>query len=242
MRTMCLILNNESSFQSWGLGGGDWARSDEDVPTSGQEGLEAQNMRNSKLKIRNSKSTGLKPAFTLVEVLIVVAILAVVAVGLVGVSGYLQTQSSIALTEKCVELLSTAVAEFYDITGHYPVDNWTVTSTDSTCRIYNAVKTGGTRNPAPDELLYLQLSLLPQTREIISKLPNQLLAKPLDPSNNLITVTLAGQTNPTPYLRSIVDPWGEPLDYDTSGSYPVIQSGGPDGDLATTEDNISNAD
>ena len=212
--------------------------------------LEAQNMRNSKLKIRNSKSTALQPtasslqpAFTLVEVLIVVAILALVAAGLVGVSSYLQTQSKTVLTEKCVELLSTAVAEFYDITGHYPIDKWADIGADGS-RIAGATESDGP--PNSDELLYLQLNLLPQTREIISRLPEKLLAAPHDG----ITVQLAHDLSAdTRYLRSIVDPWHtdndpRPLNYQRNDpDFPSIWSNGPDGtDDDGDGDDISNAD
>ncbi len=38
-----------------------------------------------------------------------------------------------------------------------------------------------------------------------------------------------------------LDPWGEPLDYQyvPGMTFPVVESGGPDGDLTTAADNIS---
>ena len=84
----------------------------------------------------------------------------------------------------------------------------------------------------------MQLSLFPQTREIIANLPEKLLAKPLSEA----TVQLAGQSSNTPYLRSIVDPWGNPLVYEeVSGGFPIIRSYGPDGNNVTVDD-ISNED
>ncbi len=230
-----------------------------------QRNLEAQNMRNLKVKIRNDFSTSQtvgrphsqfatrnsqsRLGFTLTEVLIVVAIIALLAAGLVGVSNYVQTQGNVALTEQCVKLLSTAVAQFHDITGHYPIDNWTDSqdgASHSYSRILNANRSG---TPNSDELLYLQLSLLPQTREIISKLPEKLLAAPAG------TVQLAGQSSPTPYLRSVVDPWHtdndpRPLNYerdttDPDGVFPRIWSNGPDGKSSTDAekaDDITNED
>ena len=124
------------------------------------------------------------------------------------------------------------MAEFYDITGHYPVDVWVDVDGDNIIDddpnpnirrlIDRAELRSGSLVDASDELLYLQLSLLPQTQGIIAKLPERLLAAPG------AAVRLAGQSSNTPYLRSIVDPWGNALDYDTSGSFPRIWSYGPD--------------
>ena len=193
----------------------------------------------------SSPKPGFPDGFTIVELLIVVAILALAAVALVGVTIHIQTQGDVALTKQSVQLLSAAVAQFYDITGHYPVDDWTNRDDDGS-RIYGANSSG---TPKPDELLYLQLSLLPQTRKIIAKLPDQLLAKPHDD----ITVTLGGQQ--TPYLRSIVDPWHteddhRPLRYIRNVSsvgegFPTIRSDGPDGESTSAADkldDISNED
>ena len=181
--------------------------------------------------------------FTLVEVLIVVAILALLVAVLVGVASSISTQRDTALTKNCLDILDAALAEFREITGHYPVDDWTAAITDSTCLIDGATKTPGTDDPGPSEVLYLQLSILPQTREIIAKLPDQLLTKPLDASDNLITVQLAGQSGNTPYLRRVVDAWGTPLEYTRDSSdpddvFPTIASAGAD--PGTTEDDITN--
>ena len=193
-------------------------------------------------RVDNRVLPGARGGFTLTEVLIVVAILALMAVGLVGVTNYVNTQGNVALTRQCLLMLSAAVEDFYTETGHFPIkDTDWVNRNDPIilpgCRLAGATSSG---TPASDELLYLQLSLLPQTRKIISKLPGKLLAAP----HNNITVTLGGQQ--TPYLRSIVDPWGLPLDYDTSsGSFPKIWSFGPDGKSASVAekvDDITNED
>ena len=36
-----------------------------------------------------------------------------------------------------------------------------------------------------------------------------------------------------------LDPWGEPLEYRSGMTFPVVESGGPDCNLTTTADNIS---
>ena len=204
-----------------------------------------------------------RAGFTLIELIVVVAILALVATAMVGVSSYLQTQKKNVLTRQCLQLLSTAVAEFYDITGHYPIDSWPAdwdeTDTDGNdvylgCRIRDADSSGGT--PKSDELLYLQLSLLPQTRAIIAKLPEKLIVSPLSEAKVQLAHDL---TTDTRYLRSIVDPWHKeddqrPLLYERNttnpdGVFPKIWSSGPDGESdpddtesADNLDDITNED
>ncbi len=75
----------------------------------------------------------------------------------------------------------------------------------------------------PDQAvnLYEQLYSLPKSRAICQQLESSLL----------------GNTN-----LEFLDPWGKPFDYlyDPSDmTFPVVESGGPDGDLTTTADNIS---
>ena len=194
--------------------------------------------------------------FTLVEILVVVAILALLVAGLAGLTNYMGTRTKIVLTEHCIEILSTAVAEFYDITGHYPIDVWVDGPSagdiieDSTGSLINGAEwASGANPPDSDELLYLQLNLLPQTRAIIAKLPEALLALPTSDA----TVLLAGQSSPTRYLRSIVDAWDtdgdpRPLNYQRNGpDFPSIWSNGPDGESdpanpETQADDISNED
>lgn len=180
-------------------------------------------------------------AFTMVELLIVVAILAILVAVLLGVSSYITTQNNTALTRNCMDILDAAIGEFHAITGRYPVDDWIDNGgyMDAVGSLIDGAEAPG-GPPGEDELLYLQLSLLPQTREIIAKLPEQLLAQ------SSVTVEIGGQ--PTPYLRSIVDAWGTPLnddpgdpDDDTSDPYdvfPRLWSNGPDR-TPRTEDDIT---
>lgn len=188
--------------------------------------------------------------FTLVEVLIVVAILALLVAVLVGVASSISTQRDTALTKNCLDILDAALAEFREITGKYPVDDWKDDVVPGTMDPVGSLIDGAEKDnpsdpdPNEDELLYLQLSILPQTRAIIAKLPSQLITAPISNA----TVKLAGQSENTPYLQSIVDAWGTPLNDgpgdpadDTTDPYdvfPRLWSSGPDGDSATTEDNI----
>ena len=179
--------------------------------------------------------------FTLVEVLVVVAIIALLIGVLVGVTGYLDTRKKTALAENTLVILRTAVAEYREETGHYPVDQWIDDDGDGQInsevgsRLNGAVLADVSFPPAPDEMLYLQLNLLPQTRELIAKLPGQLIERPRSGAG----VIIAGQESR--YLQSIVDPWGNPLNYqrdqDNPDSVPPdISSDGPDGARNTGDD------
>lgn len=186
--------------------------------------------------------------FTLVEVLIVVAILAVLVAALVGASIAINTQRDTALTKNCLDVLDATLAEFRAITGKYPVDAWD--DDGGKMRAVGSLIDGatwGNVEPNSDELLYLQLSLLPQTREMISKLPVRLVVA----AHNDAKVQLAHDlTEDTPYLQSIVDAWGNALsydDYDDPDRFPLIRSDGPDGPNApagdgATDDDINNED
>ncbi len=171
--------------------------------------------------------------FTLVEVLVVVAIVALLVGVLVGVTGYIDSKKNAALTENCLTILKTAVTEYRDITGHYPIDHWD-DQLDLGSRLAGAVLADDNFEPKSDELLYLQLNLLPQTREIIAKLPGQLLAKP----ESSAVVLVAGRESR--YLRSILDGWENPISYqlDPDTVFPDIWSDGPDGPDGGTGDDI----
>ena len=90
----------------------------------------------------------------------------------------------------------------------------------------DVVLVDGSAEPESDELLYLQLSLLPQTRDIIRKLPGQLVGEPRSGA----VVLIGGRESP--YLQSIVDGWEEPLIYTGARIY----SSGPDRQYPTGDD------
>ncbi len=175
-----------------------------------------------------------KRAFTLTELLVVVAIVGLLIVGIAGIGNYVKTQAKIALTKQCIQLLATATAEFYDITGHYPVDSWNERDAIGS-RIEGAMVSGGAL-PRSIDLLYLQLNLLSQTQQIVTKLPGNMVVLP--PANSA-TVHLAGQLDPANYLRPVEDPWGNLLGYNTANGVSHIWSCGPDG-ISGNEDDISN--
>ena len=76
------------------------------------------------------------------------------------------------------------------------------------------------------EDLYRQLYSTPDSRRLCEQ----------------IQATQIGDTSESPNgYHEFLDPWGNPLDYRYSegDSFPVVESGGADGELDTTGDNIS---
>lgn len=185
-----------------------------------------------------------RPAFTLLEVLIVVAIVALLVAVMVTAWGPIDEQAKIALTKNCLDTLDAALRRFHDITGRYPVDTWADID-DPGSLIAGASQIDGADEPSSSELLYLQLNVLPKTRDMIAGIDGQLLVQPLDSGDNSITVELADQLGVlTPDLRRIVDAWGNVLiydDHDDPDRFPLIYSCGPDTTFGT-EDDITNED
>ena len=197
-------------------------------------------------KHHNTISPPRPRAFTLTEILIVVAILALLVTMLVVGASFIQTRNKTILTKKSLDILSTAIAEFRDITGHFPIDKdeW-VDRDDSDvlpgCRLAEATADDEVALQG-SELLYLQLSLLPQTREIIANLSDRLLA-----TANTTVQLASNPLSDTRYLRSIVDAWGNTINYDVEADdpdvpdatddpddrddvFPQLWSNGPDGE------------
>jgi len=78
----------------------------------------------------------------------------------------------------------------------------------------------------PVEQLYRRLYKTPSSRSFCEKIDATMIGDTGDPKNDKL---------------EFLDPWGKPLDYRyrDGDSFPVIESGGPDGDPCTTADNIS---
>jgi prepilin-type N-terminal cleavage/methylation domain-containing protein len=131
--------------------------------------------------------------FTLNEVLIVIVILGILVAAVLGIGRRLKEQGNEKLCRSTMEVLDTAIEQYYDYRGEFPSSGVS---------------------------LYQQLYGVPTSRKICEQIQAS---------------QVAG--------FEFIDPWGEPLDYQYDAiageTFPVIVSGGPDGKLITTADNIS---
>lgn len=181
------------------------------------------------------KQTG----FTLIEVLIVVALIVVLVSMVLVATNKNWVDKEKQLTAATIEVLDTALQEYYDYTNDFPEPN-SMEPFDAFDSIYSR------RNAS----LYAQLNLVPDSKKILGRIEDsqtRLVGKDKLFSfkdHRLMSHDQQG------YLL-ILDAWGMPFNYlyynDKDGIYeagentfPVIISAGPDGKFDTVNDNINN--
>ena len=154
--------------------------------------------------------------FSTLEVLAAVAIVIILAMIVLGAGKRLQTQADERLAKSTIEILVTAIGQYYEFWDEFPaVEDDPADPCDT---------------PAEhSEELYRQLYSTPNSKSICEQ----------------IQATQIGDTSSPPNDDlEFLDPWGQPLDYRYSpgDSFPAIESGGPDSDPCTLADNISSKD
>ncbi len=187
--------------------------------------------------VRNLKKNG----FTLVEILITVAIIVVLASIVVALVGRFDSQAKQKKLEAAFYIINSALEDFkesnfkyYDNTAaprfypnyNYPLDfNDTATGTARTELIIALGLTNTNDdliivppNIDPEfsgcAVMYFLLSRVPGNKAILEKIDKSLITN-LDTQNNFmsITITRNGVSQDEPFYR-IVDPWGTTLRYD----------------------------
>jgi len=165
--------------------------------------------------------------FTLVEVLIVVALIVVLVSMVIIATNKSRVDTQEQLTRATIEVLDTALQEYYDYTNDFPYSDLISTEDDPTWR---------------NASLYVQLNLVPDSRKILSKLADSKIRMVDD---EVISFTDRWGTNHEQegYLL-VLDAWETPLDYlyELGNTFPMIISAGPDRNFDTPADNIDNRD
>ena len=199
-------------------------------------------------KFRNSKG------FSITEMLVVVAVLAILVTLVLGAGKRLRTQAEEKLAKSTIGVLVAATEHYYDYHGDFPV----ITVDPALGRTdYGkaeliedvAADTGGTvTDPIANldtycssEALFYFLDKNPECRQIIEAITEtQITCKDAGGVDMVLEVDVSGTVTVLPLIR-FVDPWGRAFQYTyTAGdTFPVITSGGPDGDLDTPQDNVS---
>jgi len=206
------------------------------------------------MKIRQNKT-----GFTLVEILVVMAIIAILAAMVIGVASRIDTQGKERLTKNTIALLTAALGEFRDFGYTYngapcvglkfPLDCNSYIAGDFSTELGWTVGGPGTHDPCYSgcEAMYFFLSMVPESRQTLDKIGKSLITGK-DENKLDMTVTVGGKVYP---LFRVIDSWGKTLQYSyykntveagnepTCGSprtFPVITSAGPDKTFGTADD------
>jgi len=196
-----------------------------------------------------------KGGFTLVEMLVVIAIVAALATLIVGVAARIETREKEKRCKNTLALLTTALAQFHEYGFIYKDSDYIAFKFPLDCNDFGAgqiidtleaaLGTGagsivitGAHDPdySSNEVMYLLLSMVPASRQTLDKIDKKLIA----PSD--VTITINGKGYP---LLRVIDPWGKALRYDyyddkdhpeDKRTFPLVISAGPDKEFGTDDD------
>ncbi|MFI4911174.1 MAG: type II secretion system protein GspG [Sedimentisphaeraceae bacterium JB056] len=201
-----------------------------------------------------------RKAFSLQEILVVMAIIAVMTIILVTGGLSLRKQADIRVAENTVLTLSTALDLYYEKNGQYPFEAlaYLPDSTDpghisfgreelaEEIMIYlgydvattaYSVAVDETRNyQASIEALYYFLQQDPATRETLDSIPNRYVTAKSASDSTVLEELEIDAAEYIPLIR-VVDPWGSPYRYiyEAGSGVAKIESAGPDGEFGRND-------
>jgi prepilin-type N-terminal cleavage/methylation domain-containing protein len=155
-----------------------------------------------------------KYGFTLIEMLVVVALIAILASMVIGVASHLDAKAKQNGIKGALLLLDGALEEYREFKDKFP----------------EQLEQNYANAAAHSEYLYYELNSVPDSASILEKI-----------SNSLIENKYAATGTPLGTSPEIYDPWATALDYRyTPGeNFPLMVSAGPDKKFGTADD-ISN--
>jgi prepilin-type N-terminal cleavage/methylation domain-containing protein len=202
-----------------------------------------------------------KSGFTLVEMLVTVAIIVILASLVVGITLRIENREKEKQCRSTIALLTTALAQFHDYGFNYSDPDYSAFTFPLDCSGFdgpgiaavlgsalgvgagNVQISDANTNYSGNEVMYLLLSMVPASRETLGKIDKSLIAS----RNATITITIGTQKQVYPLLR-VIDPWNITLRYDyydektvppdptTKRNFPLITSAGPDKIFGTSDD------
>ena len=190
------------------------------------------------------KPGSLKSGFTLIEMLMVVAIIAVLVSMVVGVTKRIDDQRKERLCQSTIVLLGNALEQFRDFGYEYKNNDYAGLTFPLDCNNYDIITPSFPYPNVPDtlqdalysaplptitisggahdatfsgsEALYFILSQVPDCRTTLDKIDKSLLTNN-GTDGNPINITI-GTLPVMPFTR-IIDPWGKTLRYDYCPEY-----------------------
>ena len=206
-----------------------------------------------------------KTGFTLVEILVVVAVIAILISMVVGIAARIDTQGKEQLTKNTIALLTAALGEFrdygytysapFDPNFKFPLDCNNFSAGDFLTELGWTIGGPGTHDAGYSgcEAMYFFLNRVPDSRQMLDKIDKKMVTN-LGLDGRPMDITVGGQVYP---LFRVTDAWDKTLRYsyydngkETPTSepappglpmtFPLITSAGPDKDFNTVADNITN--
>ncbi|MHC5083906.1 MAG: type II secretion system protein [Planctomycetota bacterium] len=175
--------------------------------------------------------------FTLVEILVVLAVVMLLAGALLGVGKYITVRAQVQLCESQLEVISTALEQYYDDHETFPVavlneghliaalGGGTMSGTFSTVDIA----------ASSSAALFYFLDKSVNSRKIIEALSGDLLTNK-DGTGADLTIDLA--SGDTIDLVRFIDPWDMSIRYEyaAGAAFPKLTAAGPDKEFDTADD------
>jgi len=186
-----------------------------------------------------------KDAFTLIEVLVTLAIIMILVGALAGTGQYLRTRAGIQLTQSTIQIIDAALDQYLEQYRAFPFKNRNVDSdpakadpytvhhfeTDLTADISSGTLTD---NDASSAALYYFLNRCGDSKAILDTLSDRMITT-LDAGGHQIKMVMGGVTYSVPRF---IDAWGISVQYEYLEQYPYpkIMSAGPDKIFGTSDD------
>ncbi|MCK4914096.1 MAG: type II secretion system protein [Planctomycetes bacterium] len=207
-------------------------------------------------------------AFTLIEMVIVVAIIAALTVAVIATATRIQSKAKEELTANTISLLTAALSEFQNYDYSYDADSdYSDLDFPIDCNGYNESKLEGALENALDvtsvdvpstvdtndsgcAVMYFMLNRIPECKSILEGIDRSLITNKDDDGVRMIMKV--DDVN-YPLLR-VIDSWDNTLRYDYydednydkddpdddwTRTFPVLTSSGPDGVFDNTDDIVS---
>ena len=187
-----------------------------------------------------NKEQRTKTGFTLVEMLVVVAIVAILASMVIGIASRLENREKEKHCRSTLALLTTAIAQFHEygfnykgnFTGfNFPLDfnGFDRGPIEGTLKNELGARFVQISGDAPDpnyssnEVMYLLLNMVPASRQTLEKIDGKLVTN-LGLGGKPMQITITGYSEPGigkvyPLFR-VLDPWGVALRYDYYDEVP----------------------
>jgi len=181
-----------------------------------------------------------KNAFTLIEVLVTLAIIMILVGALAGTGHYLRTRSEILLTQSTIQVIDAALEQYQEQYRAFPFKNRNVDGDAAKADPYSldhfkidlaAVITSGTLTDkdASSAALYYFLNRCGDSKVILDTLSDRMI------TGQQVKMMIGGVTYNVPWF---IDAWGMSLQYEYLDHYPYPKmiSAGPDKVFGTSDD------